>query len=46
MAESMRWAKKIGEGILVGQNRKEKKEIKIWKDFWAAENWKFDLNGF
>jgi hypothetical protein len=24
MLESMRWIKKIGEGILVGQNRKEK----------------------
>jgi hypothetical protein len=24
MAESMRWARKIGEGILVGQNRNEK----------------------
>jgi hypothetical protein len=36
MTESMRWSKKIGEGILAGQN--EKKEIKIGKDFWAAEN--------
>jgi hypothetical protein len=27
MAERMRWARKIGEGILVGQNGKEKKEI-------------------
>jgi hypothetical protein len=25
MVESMRWARKIGEGILVGQNRKNKK---------------------
>jgi hypothetical protein len=24
MAESMRWARKIGDGILVGQNGKEK----------------------
>jgi hypothetical protein len=33
----MRWARKI-EGILVGQNVKEKKEIKTWKDFRAPEN--------
>ncbi len=26
--------------------QKRKKEIKIGKDFWAAENWKFDSNGF
>jgi hypothetical protein len=36
--------RKIGEGILVGQN--EKKEIKIGKDFLATKNWKFDSNGF
>jgi hypothetical protein len=36
MAESMRWAIKMGEGILAGQNGK--KEIKAWKDFWAVEN--------
>jgi hypothetical protein len=29
---------KIGEGILAGQNRKEKKEIKIRKNFWTAKN--------
>jgi hypothetical protein len=26
MAESIRWVRKIGEGILVGQNRKEKRK--------------------
>jgi hypothetical protein len=26
MAESMRWARKIGEKILVGPNRKEKRK--------------------
>jgi hypothetical protein len=44
MAESMRWVRKIEEGILMGQN--EKKEIKIWKDFWASGNWNFDSNSF
>jgi hypothetical protein len=29
-----------------GSKRKRKKEIKIGKNFWAAENWKFDSNGF
>jgi hypothetical protein len=29
-----------------GPKLKRKKEIKIWKVFWAVENWKFDLNGF
>jgi hypothetical protein len=38
----MIWVRKIGEGIQSGQNRKEKKEIKTWKDFWTAKNWKFD----
>jgi hypothetical protein len=28
MTENMRWTRKIGEGILVDQNRKEKKKIK------------------
>jgi hypothetical protein len=42
MVESMRWDRKIGEGILVGQNRKNKKG----KNFWATKNWKFDSNGF
>jgi hypothetical protein len=46
MADSMRWTRKIGEGILTRQNKKRKKKIKTWKDFWAAENWKFDSNGF
>jgi hypothetical protein len=26
MVEGMRWARKIGEGILAGQSRKEKKK--------------------
>jgi hypothetical protein len=26
MAESIKWARKIGEGILVGQNEKEKRK--------------------
>jgi hypothetical protein len=37
IVEIMRWAKKIEEGKLVGQNKK-KKEIKIGKNFLAAEN--------
>jgi hypothetical protein len=37
MAESMRWDKKIGEGILTGQNKEEKRK-KIRKDFWAPKN--------
>jgi hypothetical protein len=45
MAESIKWARKIGEGILVDQNEKEKKEIKIGK-IWTIENRKFDSNGF
>jgi hypothetical protein len=31
MDESIRWARKIGEGILTDQNKK--KEIKTGKDF-------------
>jgi hypothetical protein len=31
-------ARKIREGISTGQNGKRKKEIKIWKNFWAAKN--------
>jgi hypothetical protein len=46
MVESMRWARKIGEGILVGQYRKEKKEIETGKDFLAAKDLKFDSNCF
>jgi hypothetical protein len=46
MAKNMRWARKIGEGILVGQKQKRKKEIKIGKNIWVAKNLKFDLNGF
>jgi hypothetical protein len=42
----MRCARKIGERILAGQNRKEKKEIKIGKDFWAAKNLIFNSNDF
>jgi hypothetical protein len=37
MLESMRWIKKIGEGILTDQNEK-KKEIKMGEDFWVTEN--------
>jgi hypothetical protein len=33
----MRCNKKIGEGILAGQNRKEKRKIKTGKDFWLLE---------
>jgi hypothetical protein len=29
-----------------GSKRNRKKKIKIGNDFWAAENWKFDSNGF
>jgi hypothetical protein len=29
-----------------GPKQKRKKEIKTETDFWAAENWKFDSNGF
>jgi hypothetical protein len=38
----------IGEEILMGQSRKEKKKKrkKIGKDFLAAKNLKFDSNGF
>jgi hypothetical protein len=39
----MRWGRKIGEEILTSQKGKE---IKIGKDFWAPENWKFDSNEF
>jgi hypothetical protein len=46
MVESMRWVRKIEEGLLAGQNGKGNKEIKIGNDFWAAENWKFDSNIF
>jgi hypothetical protein len=34
MAESIKWTRMIGEGIKSGKN------------FWAAESWKFDSNGF
>jgi hypothetical protein len=45
MAKSMRWARKIREGILVGQNKK--KEIKTGKDFLGCNFFlKFDSNGF
>jgi hypothetical protein len=30
----------------MGQNRKEKKQIKTRNDFWAAEDLKFDSNSF
>jgi hypothetical protein len=33
MSESMRWARRIEEGIFASQNRNEKIEIKIGKDF-------------
>jgi hypothetical protein len=48
MAETMRWPRMIGEEILMGQSRKEKKKKrkKIGKDFLAAKNLKFDSNGF
>jgi hypothetical protein len=46
VVKSMRYTRKIGEGILAGQNGKEKRQIKTGKDFLAAENWKFDSNGF
>jgi hypothetical protein len=36
MPESIRCARKVGEKILTSQNGK--KEIKIWKDFWAVKN--------
>jgi hypothetical protein len=36
MARSMQWARKIGEGILEGQNKK--KEIKTGKNFCIVEN--------
>jgi hypothetical protein len=39
----MRWGRRIGEEILTSQKGKE---IKIGKDFWAPENWKFDSNEF
>jgi hypothetical protein len=29
-----------------GPKRKRKNEIKIWKDYWAVANWKFDSNDF
>jgi hypothetical protein len=29
-----------------GPKQKRKKEIKTVKDFWDAENWKFDSNDF
>jgi hypothetical protein len=45
MTESMRWTRKIGEGIL-GPKQKRKKEIKTGKDFWATKNLKFDSNDF
>jgi hypothetical protein len=38
MVKSMRWTGKIGEEILVGQNKKEKREIKTGNDFLADEN--------
>jgi hypothetical protein len=37
--------RKIGEGILAGQNGKGKKEIKTGIKF-AAKNWKFNSNVF
>jgi hypothetical protein len=43
MGENMRWARKIGGGMLTGQTEKRKK---IGKGFWAAVNYKFDSNGF
>jgi hypothetical protein len=43
MAESMRWARKISEGIPVSQNGMK---IQIEKHFCVAKNWKFDSNGF
>jgi hypothetical protein len=43
MVESMRWARKISEGIPVSQNGMK---IQIEKHFCVAENWKFDSNGF
>jgi hypothetical protein len=33
----MRCNRKIGEGILAGQNRKGKRKIKTGKDFWLLE---------
>jgi hypothetical protein len=38
MVVSMRWIRKVEEGILVGQNGKENKKIKTGMDFWTAEN--------
>jgi hypothetical protein len=29
-----------------GTIQKRKNEIKIWKDYWAVVNWKFDSNVF
>jgi hypothetical protein len=46
LTESMRWARKIGEGILMGQNRNEKKRNKTGKDFWTAKNSNFDSIDF